>query len=194
MRKSGAIFLDKDGTLIHDHPYNVDPAKIEFLPGVAKSLSLLTSLGFKLIVVSNQSGVAHGKFPESAVQAVRDRLEDLFIAADAFLDGFYYCPHHPQGSMQAYARQCVCRKPLPGLLLQAASDHGIDLSSSWMIGDILDDVEAGARARCRTIFLDTGHETEWRWSPKRIPEHRVISFYEAARVIMHSEIRLKARL
>ena len=90
------------------------------------------------------------------MEIVYDRLQDLLFREQLTLDGFYYCPHHPDGSVGAYARDCHCRKPMPGLLLQAAQDHGIDLRSSWMIGDILHDVEAGNRAGCRTVLI-AGH-------------------------------------
>ena len=81
----------------------------------------------------------------------------------------YYCPHYPDGKIQKYKIECDCRKPKPGLILQAAREHDIDLSNSWMIGDILNDVEAGNRAGCKTILLDNGNETEWIWNEIRTP-------------------------
>src|SRR5512133_1275159 len=137
-----AVFLDKDGTLIDDVPYNVDPACMRLLAGVAEGLRCLHSAGYRLIVVSNQSGVARGYFPVEALRAVEMRLRGLLVEAGVPLDGFYYCPHHPDGTEPGYAIECECRKPAPGLILQAAFEHGIDLGRSWLAGDILNDLEA----------------------------------------------------
>lgn len=178
-----AVLLDKDGTLLEDVPYNVVPDRMRWMPGVAEGLCLLADVGYQLIVVSNQSGVARGLFAEEALAAVRDQLTKMFQKLGVPLVGFYCCPHHPQGSVGRYALDCDCRKPSPGLIYRAAKEHGLDLSRSWMIGDILDDVESGRRAGCRTILLDNGHETEWKMTPERIPDHLARNFWEAAVLI-----------
>jgi len=178
-----AVFLDKDGTLVDDLPYNVEPARITLCSGAGTALRLLSRLDYRLFVVTNQAGIAFGRFGEAAMSIVHDRLQDLLFRERLTLDGFYYCPHHPEGSVAAYARDCHCRKPLPGLLLQAAHEHGIDLRASWMIGDILHDVEAGNRAGCRTLLLDNGNETEWRLGPRRIPTRMAPDLYAAAVLI-----------
>lgn len=175
-----AIFLDKDGTLVHDLYYNVDPRRIALCDGAGAALRLLAQLDYSFFVVSNQDGVALGRFPESALIAVGDRLTDLLFHEGVMLDGFYYCPHHPDGNVVGYAAVCQCRKPQPGMLLRAASEHPIDLSASWMIGDILHDVEAGNRAGCRTLLIDNGNETQWRLGPYRVPTRIASSLYEAA--------------
>lgn len=180
METTKAVFLDKDGTLIPDIPYNVDPAWITLYPDVPDALRQLQQAGFKLIVVSNQAGVARGYFPETALAGVETRLRTLLGEAGVTLDGFWYCPHHPAGSVADYAVDCSCRKPQPGMLLAAAQKHDIDLSKSWMIGDILNDVEAGNRAGCRTVLLDRGNETEWLTGPFRTPTATVNSVAEAA--------------
>jgi histidinol phosphatase-like enzyme len=101
---------------------------------------------------------------------------------------FYYCPHHPEGKLAEYKEICTCRKPAEGLLLKAKFDHGIDLPKSWFIGDILDDVESGRRAGCRTILINDGHETEWQvTNPLRTPHAMVSNFKEAVDVILQSE-------
>jgi histidinol-phosphate phosphatase family protein len=179
-----AVFLDKDGTLIEDVPYNVDPTLIRMTPGAMDGLRALHDAGYLLIVVSNQSGVARGYFEERALGGVEAHLGALFDAAGVPLAGFYYCPHHPHSCVDAYAVQCACRKPAPGLLTRAARDHGVDLGRSWMIGDILHDVEAGRRAGCRTILLDVGHETEWELTSARIPDFTMASLDAAARLIV----------
>jgi D,D-heptose 1,7-bisphosphate phosphatase len=178
-----AVFLDKDGTLIDDVPYNVDPRLIRLAQGAAEGLPALHAAGYRLIVVSNQSGVARGYFAETALGAVEERLRHLLAEVGVPLDGFYYCPHHPEGTEPDYSRACDCRKPEPGLILRAARDHGIDLTQSWLIGDILDDVEAGRRAGCETILIDDGHETEWSLSPQRLPHHVAADLAAAARIV-----------
>ena len=170
MNKRKAVFLDKDGTLVNDVPYNVDPDRVTLSPNAIEGLRLFSRLGYTLLVVSNQAGVARGFFPESALEAVWRRIDRLLAAEDIQLDGYYYCPHHIEGTVGEYAQTCDCRKPLPGMLLQAAAEHDIDLEASWMVGDILHDMEAGKRAGCRTILIDNGNETEWDLTPARIPD------------------------
>lgn len=183
-----AIFLDKDGTLIKDIPYNSNPSLMRLLPHV-ETLKVLQDAGYKLIVVSNQSGIAKGYFPENAIKNVRLKLQELLRQHTIQLDDFYYCPHFLEGIIKDYSHVCVCRKPLPGLLFQAALNHNIDLSQSWMIGDILHDVEAGNRASCKTILIDNGNETEWNLSDIRRPNYLVASMHEAVQVIFTHYIK-----
>lgn len=181
-----AIFLDKDGTVLIDEPYNVDPARMSYACGAREGLHLLAALNVPLIVISNQPGVALGYFGRRELAGVRDRLASMFLEAGARLAGFYWCPHHPKGRMTAYAGACACRKPQPGLLLQAAREHRVDLARSWLIGDILDDVEAGNRAGCRTLLLDVGNETEWRPGNWRRPHAQAANWDQAARHVAHA--------
>ncbi|MCA1668378.1 MAG: HAD family hydrolase [Thermomicrobia bacterium] len=178
-----AVYLDKDGTLIEDVPYNVDPARIRLLPGAAEGLRALHRAGYLLIVISNQSGVARGYFPETALAAVEERLRALLAEAGVPLAGFYYCPHHPDGVVPEYAVSCVCRKPSHGLLIRAGREHDINRAGSWFVGDILDDIEAGNRAGCRTLLIDNGGETLWEVGPDRIPNAIARDLAEAARII-----------
>ena len=157
---------------------------IQFLPSVAEGLRDLHAAGYGLIIVSNQSGIARGLFPESALAGVEARLRQMFKAAGVPLAAFYYCPHHLDGRVGQYAVACICRKPQPGLIFQAAKTLAIDLNKSWLIGDILDDVEAGRQADCQTILIENGHETEWHLSRQRIPQHVVQNFAEAARLVL----------
>jgi histidinol-phosphate phosphatase family protein len=179
-----AVFLDKDGTLIENVPFNVDPARIRFAKGAAFCLRLLHESGYAVVVVSNQSGVARGLFPESALQGVRERLEQMCARIDVPLMDVCFCPHHPEGVVRAYAVPCFCRKPAPGLILRAARVHGIDLASSWLIGDILNDIAAGRRAGCRTILVNNGSETQWALTENRTPDYFVDDLAEAALVIV----------
>ncbi len=182
--KKKAVFLDKDGTLVEDVPYSCDVNRIRLMPGVRQGLRRLDAAGYLLIVVSNQSGVAHGLFSAEALSGVEMKLRALLADADIRLDGFYYCPHHPDGRIPAYATACDCRKPSPGLFMQATSDWAIDLTASWMVGDILHDVEAGRRAGCRTILLDNGHETEWHLGAYRYPDYVAADVDVAADIIL----------
>jgi D-glycero-D-manno-heptose 1,7-bisphosphate phosphatase len=185
--RAKAVFLDKDGTLIEDLPYNVDPARIRLTPRAEEGLRLLSGAGYALVVVSNQAGVGRGYFPEEALHPVVECLRLLLAEHGVELGGFYYCPHDPQSALPAYAATCSCRKPEPGLLLRAASERRFDLSQSWMIGDILDDIEAGRRAACKTILIDNGHETQWVLSGQRIPHYFSADLAEAARIILAAD-------
>lgn len=171
-----AIFLEKDGTLIPDVPYNVDVSLITLMPHAVEALKRLQEEGYLLIVISNQSGVALGYFGREELLQVSTWLTTKLHEDGIQLHAFYYCPHEDG--------VCVCRKPLPGMLFRAAKDYDIDLSASWMIGDILNDVEAGRRAGCRTILLDVGSETEWRMDGLRMPHHRVKDLGAAAAAIL----------
>ncbi|HEY0897529.1 MAG TPA: HAD-IIIA family hydrolase, partial [Sphingobacteriaceae bacterium] len=126
-------------------------------------------------------------FDETALAGVETKLRSLLAEGNVTLDGFYFCPHHPSGTIPGYATACRCRKPLPGMLFQAASDHGIDLGRSWMIGDILHDVEAGSRAGCRTILINNGNETEWISGEHRVPHSMADDLRQAAEFILNSE-------
>lgn len=148
-----AVFVDRDDTLIVNRHYGSDPGAIELLDGVPEGLRSLREAGYKLILISNQSGVARGYFDEAAVGRMHDRLQKMLDAYGAALDGLEYCPHHPEGEVVPYAVECACRKPAPGMLRRAARKHGLNLSASWMVGDIAADVEAGKRAGTRTVLV-----------------------------------------
>jgi D,D-heptose 1,7-bisphosphate phosphatase len=149
-----AVFLDRDNTLIDNDGYLGDPTKVKLLPGAATALSALRGLGYRLIVVSNQSGVARGMFDEAAVEAVNQEMcKQLRDQASAHIDASYYCPYHPEAIIPEYKADHDWRKPKPGMLLQAAADFALDLSQSWTIGDMPRDIAAGAAAGTRTILL-----------------------------------------
>lgn len=178
-----AVFLDKDGTLIENVPYNVDPALVCLAPFAAAALCALRFAGYRLVIVSNQSGVARGFFREAEIEPVKRRIDEL-LGALAKPDAFYYCPHHPDGSPGVYAVDCPCRKPRPGMLLEAARAMDLNLSRSWLIGDILDDIEAAHAAGCRALLIDNGNETEWRITDGRWPDRFARDLMEAANLIL----------
>jgi D-glycero-D-manno-heptose 1,7-bisphosphate phosphatase len=190
---SRGVFVDKDGTLVEDVPYSADPDLLRPTQGAGPALGRLHRAGYRIVVVSNQSGVARGRFPVEALDAVGERLRSLLAPHGVPLAGLYWCPHHPEGLVPRYAVTCECRKPAPGLVLRAAQDLGLDLARSWMVGDILDDVEAGHRAGCRSLLLDRGGETEWRLSPERVPDAVAGDLGEAAALILaRDEARAEA--
>lgn len=181
-----AVFLDKDGTLIEDVPYNVNPDLMELTSGAIEGLRSLHTSGYKLIIISNQSGVARGYFPEESLVEVAARSRQMLAEIGVPLADFYYCPHHPEGTIPSYTINCSCRKPEPGLIFRAAKEHNIDLANSWFIGDILNDVEAGRRAGCKTVLINNGNETEWILSPLRLPHYIATDLTDAARIIQVS--------
>jgi D,D-heptose 1,7-bisphosphate phosphatase len=179
-----AVFIDKDGTLIPDIPYNVNPSLVTLNEGVLEGLRMLSQNNFLLIMISNQAGIAYGYFKEEALEGVKEKVASLLAEANITLDAYYFCPHHVKGCVKEYTFDCDCRKPKPGMILKAAEEFNIDLSSSFMIGDILNDVEAGKAAGCKSILLDNGGETEWILTKERTPDHVVKNFKEAAEWIL----------
>jgi D-glycero-D-manno-heptose 1,7-bisphosphate phosphatase len=162
--KQRALFLDRDGTLVHPRHYPSQPEELVLYEGIAPELRSLQAAGFRLVVITNQAGIARGYFTEADLQRMHDYLREQLAGMGVYLDAIYYCPHHPEGVLPELAIRCSCRKPQPGMLLRAARDLHIDLSASWFLGDILDDIEAGNRARCRTVLVDLGTEplpTNW---------------------------------
>lgn len=179
-----AVFFEMDGTLVKDAKAVADPLKLRLLPGAAEGLAALSAAGYRPFIVSHQPGVARGQFRESDLTPAVRRLEELLACAGAGFEGFYYCPHQPGGRVRAYAVECLCRKPSPGLIEDACREHNLDPLRSWMIGDMLDDVEAGRRAGCRTVLIDNGHETDWRQGPNRAPHMTAANLRDAAARIL----------
>lgn len=179
----GAVFLDKDGTLVENVPFNVDVARIRLVPGAGDALRRLAAAGWRLVVVTNQSGIARGLFGEEDLAPVRAHLAAEAGAHGAALDGFYYCPHLPEGQGD-YAIACDCRKPAPGLLRRAARELSIDLAASWLVGDTWMDVGAGRAAGCRTILVGPEHGAAPDLPLEHRPDHAVPGLREAAAIIL----------
>lgn len=146
-----AVFLDRDNTLIADPGYLSDPAAVKLLPGVESALRSLARAGYKLVVVTNQSAVARGLVTEATLEKIHAELRRQLAERQVHLDAIYYCPYHPEGTIEGYAIDSDLRKPKPGMLLQAAKELDLDLAGSWMVGDSPRDVGAGQRAGCRTV-------------------------------------------
>ncbi len=148
-----AVFLDRDGTLVHPAPYPSRPDQLRLFDGVGPALRRLRARGFLLIVVTNQSGVARGFFDRAVLDDLHAHLRWMLDREGVVLDAIYDCPHHPSVAMASGPDPCSCRKPRPGMLVQAAADFGLDLGRSWMVGDAVSDVEAGRNAGCFTVLL-----------------------------------------
>jgi D-glycero-D-manno-heptose 1,7-bisphosphate phosphatase len=185
--KRKAVFLDKDGTLVENRPFNGIAESFVLLPGTMEGLQMLHQAGYLLVVVTNQGGVAQGSITEGNLADIEVALRIRLASANIPLAGFYYCPHHPEGLIPRYSIHCSCRKPQSGLLHQAARELRIDLARSWMIGDILHDVEAGRSAGCRTVLLTNGNETEWDMSASRWPDILADNVWGAARSVLGAD-------
>lgn len=154
--KKRAVFLDRDGVLIHEVDYLSDPRKLKLIDGAAQAVARLRCAGYKVIVVSNQSGVARGMFSLDRLQQVHRRLRAELKAQGARLDGLYFCPHHPEAPLARYRRNCLCRKPFPGMLRQAVRRFKLSIAHCYMVGDSTVDLEAALRAGCRPLLVRTG--------------------------------------
>ena len=147
-----AVFLDRDGTVIDEVGHLGEPERVVILPGVSEALRRLADAGFALVMITNQAGVARGYFTKGQVEAVNAHTADLLSAEGVKLDGWYYCPHHPD-----FTGPCDCRKPEPGMLRTAARDLELDLERSWMVGDHPSDAAAGQAAGAKPVMVRTGH-------------------------------------
>lgn len=143
---SRAVFLDRDGTMAPDVNYCSRPEDFNLFPETARAIRRLNKLGFKVIVITNQSGVARGYFDENTLAKIHEKMTRELSKDGAHIDGIYYCPHHPEDN-------CACRKPQPGMILQAAKEHNIDLKKSFMVGDSQADIELGKAVSCKTVLI-----------------------------------------
>ncbi len=181
---SRALFLDRDGTLVHASHYPSRPEQLRLYDDIGPELRALQQSGFRLVIITNQAGIARGYFTEADLRLMHDYLTDELTKLGVHVDGIYHCPHHPDGVVEELAFRCTCRKPQPGMLLQAAHDLDLDLEQSWFVGDILDDVEAGNRAGCRTILVDLETES-LPLQPLRVPTFVARDTLHALRIIQH---------
>ncbi|MGE5844690.1 MAG: D-glycero-alpha-D-manno-heptose-1,7-bisphosphate 7-phosphatase [Syntrophaceae bacterium] len=155
--KCSAVFMDRDGTINEEVSFLNRMEQLKLYPQSGEAIRLINAAGMKAVVVSNQSGVARGYFTEDFVRSVHDRINELLGAEGARIDGFYVCPHHPIHGQGIYKQDCDCRKPKPGMLLQAAREMNIDLTRSYMVGDMLRDVQTGKNAGAKGILVCTGY-------------------------------------
>ncbi len=182
MPSQRAVFLDRDGTLTFDKGYTYRVEDFRLLDHALEGLQLLASLGFHLIVVTNQSGIARGRYTEADMHRYNDCMLRALGEHGIVIAGLYFCPYHPDGS-GGYRSDSHLRKPAPGMLLQAARDHGLDLARSFAIGDKKSDILAGRAAGCRTFLVRTGMAGEGEPELTVQPDWVVADVLEAARII-----------
>lgn len=181
-----AVFLDRDGTLNEDPGYLGDPSKVKLYEDVGKALAILKNdYHFKLIVVSNQSGVARGLITEADLTSVNNKINELLLPYNVQIDKFFYCPSHPEYSS---LEECKCRKPSPQMLFDAAEEFSIDLSKSYLIGDSKSDIECAFNAGVKPILVKTGYGKEHLsllFQEKKIPNFAAENFREAVDFLIH---------
>lgn len=186
-----AIFLDRDGTIIDDSGYLSDPDSVHLLPGVELAIKSLRGAGYKIVVVTNQSGIARGMLTEDTLEEIHSALRNQLADKGAMLDAIYYCPYHPDGSVEKYARESDQRKPQPGMLLLGAKELDLDIEQSWMVGDAGRDVGAGQRAGCKTIRIRPHHEDAPHPGEETLEEFQADftarNMVEAAKIILQNQ-------
>ncbi len=183
-----AVFLDRDGTINEQMGYINHISRFQLLPRAGKAIRLLNEVQVPVVVVSNQSGLARGYFPENLLHAVHDKMESLLAREGAKTDGIYYCPHHPEAKEEKFRQTCDCRKPKTGLFEAAARDLDIDLSSSFVVGDRWSDLEAAEKCGARGVLVLTGYgrgDLEYIGPSKKIhPAHVAEDLLDAVKWIL----------
>jgi len=183
-----AVFLDRDGTVNEEVGYLRNLADLRLIAGAGAAIRRLNNAGLKVVLVTNQSGVARGYFPESLVLEVHERLARMLQEEGARIDAIYYCPHHPTAGNSGYTIACDCRKPGTGLIDRAARDLDIDVKKSYVVGDKWSDVELGQRAGARSILVQSGfaHDDPGNIRPERVsdPDFIAQTIIEAAEWIL----------
>lgn len=186
--KNIAVFIDRDGTISEEVGYLNHIDRLKLIKGVPAAIRLLNKNGLKVIVVTNQAGVAKGYFPEELILKVHERLKKLLLKSDAHLDEIYYCPHHPDSKDDRYRKICSCRKPEPGMIKMAAEELNIDIKKSYVVGDKLSDVSLAHRVGAKGILVLTGYgkgEIEhWKDKWKKSPEYIARNLHDAVKWIL----------
>lgn len=182
-RSDIAVFLDRDGTVNAEVHYLSSPDKLQLIPRTISAIRVLNDLGVKVFIISNQSGVARGMFPESAVSVVHEALKDMLKKGDAVVDDFFYCPHLPGVADARYNRDCECRKPKPGMLHQARTKHSVELRRSYVIGDRCIDIAAGKAVGAATIMVSTGYGAQEISDCRTEPDFFAVDLYDGVQYV-----------
>ncbi|MHC4289266.1 MAG: D-glycero-alpha-D-manno-heptose-1,7-bisphosphate 7-phosphatase [Planctomycetota bacterium] len=188
-----AVFFDRDDTLISDSGYMQRPEQINLLPGVPEAMVQLKKMGYLLVVVTNQSGIARGLLTEEDLEQIHQELKKQLAAENAVIDALYYCPYHPEGEVENFSIESNLRKPNAGMLLQAEEDLDIDLTQSWMIGDSYRDIQAGKAAGCHTILVDVPGKIREKKKADPEPDRKAVNLREAVNIIRMYEFHQKAK-
>jgi len=157
MTERSALFLDRDGVIIEETGYLHEPDQARLIPRAAEGIARANAAGIPVVVVTNQAGVARGYYGEADVRAVHARIDELLAPHGARIDRYYYCPHHPTAGQGVYRVDCSCRKPQPGMLLQAAAELGLELPTCVLVGDKLSDLQAAWAVGCRALLVTSGY-------------------------------------
>jgi histidinol-phosphate phosphatase family protein len=170
------VFVDRDGTMIEDVGYLDRLERLMLFPYTIDAIRLLNRGGFKVVVVTSQAGVAHGSVTEEFLGEVHGVITERVAEAGGRIDSFYYCPHHPHAAVEKYRTECDCRKPKPGMILNAARDLSLDLSRSFTVGDRWRDIEMGLAAGTKGVLVETGYgKTEAPRRPAHLPAVPVVA-------------------
>jgi len=195
MKKISAVFLDRDGVINEEVGYLDSLDKLKVIPGAYKAIRLINASAMKVVVVSNQAGVAKGLFTEEFVRETNDCLQKMLRQQGAYIDKFYFCPHHPTEGVERYRQICDCRKPAPGMLLQAEQELNIDLKKSYFVGDRFRDMEAAKKAGVRGILVKTGYGKELlqddgpdKATPESKPDFIATDILEAVKWILRGKM------
>ena len=190
MSQNIAVFIDRDGTISEEVGYVNHLSRYQVYPWTAEAIRNLNEAGLKVIVVTNQAGVARGYFREELVKQVHEKLEAEMASAGARFDAIYYCPHHPSVGEPPYRQSCNCRKPKTGMLERAAVEFGVDVSQSFVVGDRYGDIELALNAGARSIFVLSGYglgEYEYqRQNWKRQPDWVARDLLEASHLVLQT--------
>lgn len=182
-KKNRAVFIDRDGTLIHFVSVLSQVSQLRLLPGAGSAVRKLNRLGYLTILITNQPSVARGLFTEATLENIHDVLRKRLKRVGARLDAIYVCPHHPDGSVERYRRMCACRKPGIGMIMKAKREFNLDLSQSFLIGDTTRDIQAGNRARLSMILVKTGEGGRDKYQFKGTPDFVARDLEKAVRII-----------
>ena len=182
------VFLDRDGTINKEVKYLNHPDQIKLIPGSAEGIKLLNENGFTVVVITNQSGVARGIIEEEKLPLIKDRLYSLLEERGAKIDGYYYCPHYPDGKIEKYALKCDCRKPESGMLREAAEDLDIELKGSYVVGDKACDLKLGKNVGAVSIMVKTGYGESEAENCEPSPDHTAKNLFDAAQWIIKNNL------
>ena len=188
-----AVFLDRDDTLVDDPGYIQRPEQVMLLPGAAEALVQLKKMGYLLVVVTNQSGVARGLVTEEDLEQIHQKLKSLLAAEGAEIDAIYYCPYHPKGTLKDFSIESNLRKPNAGMFFQAEEELQVNLDQSWMIGDSYRDIQAGKAAGCHTILVDVPGKIREKKETEPEPDRKAVNLREAVNIIRMHEFHQRAR-
>ncbi|HEY5220725.1 MAG TPA: HAD family hydrolase [Candidatus Paceibacterota bacterium] len=187
-KKRPAVFLDRDGTIIRQVELLHKPSQLKLFPAAAPAIKAFNKMGYLVVIVTNQPVVARGMIGPKEVDHIHAVLIDRLGKRGATIDAVYYCPHHPLANVKKYRMVCKCRKPAPGMILQAAKDHGIDLKKSFLIGDSTQDILAGNRAKVKMILVRTGHGGKDPWQHEGKPDFIVRDLAGTVNIIKKSTL------